>query len=519
MRVKRGEKKVNEETGGCDRFEVFEGDKDVEAWRGLCLHRGNDAFAVIARELWRAERHVNAASDADEPLVAETAEYTEDDGLIPKGSSVIVRRIPLIGARSNSNKTRNIERSDVQHHSFGAAKAVRNQTHCTSSPAAPLNTHTETSVVFFDRYKQMRPQSESLKASISSIAVYVPVAKRKFKWMTRILQEPYPFSQRYTHLDTYSVCQIGPGSCESLILIFKPAISGCVAHIHSCTYMQMANLADADVSEEDKLKVILNQNTYESVNYKKFGGVLPANYTCYRCGNTGHHIRNCPTSGKHTHRVIAEVNAEREEGKAELKRKKVNDFRVINLPVICLSEIGNRKLLLPKKLKHLNRGRRALVSVYLRILTSTGLCLGMEKPKSMRLIVEYSCVQTVIPSTLNTTKTIFREEIFWKVVPLHWPADLDVRAKNGSCVLSGNIPIEGRTVDGRERETESVTRKEVKKIQVWSKDDSSSRAAANSRGPHESSSQMEAGGKRNKLYAMYRAAAKNMLIHGRIELR
>lgn len=38
MRVKRGEKKVNEETGGCDRFEVFEGDKDVEAWRGLCLH-------------------------------------------------------------------------------------------------------------------------------------------------------------------------------------------------------------------------------------------------------------------------------------------------------------------------------------------------------------------------------------------------------------------------------------------------------------------------------------------------
>lgn len=23
---------------------------------------------------------------------------------------------------------------------------------------------------------------------------------------------------------------------------------------------------------------------------------LPANYTCYRCGNAGHHIRNCPTS-------------------------------------------------------------------------------------------------------------------------------------------------------------------------------------------------------------------------------
>lgn len=34
---------------------------------------------------------------------------------------------------------------------------------------------------------------------------------------------------------------------------------------------------------------------------------------------------------------------------------------------------------------------------------------------------------------------------------------------------TGNIPIEGRTVDGRERETESVTRKEDKKIQDWSK--------------------------------------------------
>ncbi|XP_019113893.2 E3 ubiquitin-protein ligase RBBP6 isoform X2 [Larimichthys crocea] len=124
-------------------------------------------------------------------------EYTEDDGLIPKGSSVIVRRIPLIGARSNTNKTRNIERSDVQQHSFGAAKAMDDQD---SSGTLPL-------------------------------------------------------------------------------------------------FSKMANLADADVSEEDKLKVILNQNTYDSVNYKKFGTALPANYTCYRCGNTGHHIRNCPTSG------------------------------------------------------------------------------------------------------------------------------------------------------------------------------------------------------------------------------
>ncbi|XP_037834715.1 E3 ubiquitin-protein ligase RBBP6 isoform X3 [Kryptolebias marmoratus] len=59
--------------------------------------------------------------------------------------------------------------------------------------------------------------------------------------------------------------------------------------------MQMANLVDADVSEEDKIRVMINQS---SLNLNtKFGNALPENYTCYRCGNTGHHIRNCPTSG------------------------------------------------------------------------------------------------------------------------------------------------------------------------------------------------------------------------------
>ncbi|XP_073350339.1 uncharacterized protein [Pagrus major] len=127
-------------------------------------------------------------------------EYTDEEGLIPKGSSVIVRRIPNSGGRSGSNsKTRNTERSDVQHHhAFGALKAMEDQS---SSRALPL-------------------------------------------------------------------------------------------------FSKMANLADADVPEEDKIKVVLNQSIYESMNYnKKFGAVLPANYTCYRCGTTGHHIRNCPATG------------------------------------------------------------------------------------------------------------------------------------------------------------------------------------------------------------------------------
>ncbi|KAL6102518.1 rbbp6 [Pungitius sinensis] len=126
-------------------------------------------------------------------------EYLDDECSIPKGSSVIVRRIPVIGSKPSSSKTRHVERSDGQtHQAFGAYRAMEDQS---SSKALPL-------------------------------------------------------------------------------------------------FSKMANLADVDGSEEDKIKVMINQSTYDAMNYnKKFGTVLPANYTCYRCGNTGHHIRNCPVSG------------------------------------------------------------------------------------------------------------------------------------------------------------------------------------------------------------------------------
>ncbi|XP_026181028.1 E3 ubiquitin-protein ligase RBBP6 isoform X2 [Mastacembelus armatus] len=112
-------------------------------------------------------------------------EYTDDEGLISKGSSVIVRRIPISGEKpSSSSKTHSVESSDSQlHRTLGSIKA-------------------------------------------------------------------------------------------------------------------MVNLAEADVSEEDKISVMMSQSAYDSMIYnKKFDTVLPANYTCYRCGNTGHHIRNCPISG------------------------------------------------------------------------------------------------------------------------------------------------------------------------------------------------------------------------------
>ncbi|XP_014326898.1 E3 ubiquitin-protein ligase RBBP6 isoform X1 [Xiphophorus maculatus] len=144
------------------------------------------------------------AGDCDLQIInAQTKEeFKEDGGHIPKGSSVIVRRIPLIGAKSSSNsKTNHKERSDVQ------------------IPKA---------------FESHRAISES-------------------------------------------------SSTRALSFFSK---------------MQMANLAEADVSEEDKIRVMMNQSSCEMMKMNsKLGPTLPENYACYRCGNGGHHIRNCPGSG------------------------------------------------------------------------------------------------------------------------------------------------------------------------------------------------------------------------------
>uniref|UniRef100_A0A3B4GU78 RBBP6 ligase n=2 Tax=Haplochromini TaxID=319058 RepID=A0A3B4GU78_9CICH len=65
--------------------------------------------------------------------------------------------------------------------------------------------------------------------------------------------------------------------------------------------MQMANLVDVDASEEDKIKFpslkLLSCSHISLYVFLLYCNVLSANYTCYRCGNPGHHIRNCPSSG------------------------------------------------------------------------------------------------------------------------------------------------------------------------------------------------------------------------------
>ncbi|XP_060946732.1 E3 ubiquitin-protein ligase RBBP6-like, partial [Limanda limanda] len=155
----------------------------------------------LKKQIMARERLRSGDCDLQITNAQSKEEYTDDEGLIPKGSSVIVRRIPIIGGKSgSSNKTHHHDRTVTQlQHAYEVVKAIDDQ-----ASSSTLN--------FFS---------------------------------------------------------------------------------------QMTNLADSDVPEEDKIKFLQNQSIYNSVNYsKKSGTVLPSNYTCYRCGNTGHHIRNCPSSGQ-----------------------------------------------------------------------------------------------------------------------------------------------------------------------------------------------------------------------------
>ncbi|XP_049653234.1 E3 ubiquitin-protein ligase RBBP6-like [Accipiter gentilis] len=61
-----------------------------------------------------------------------------------------------------------------------------------------------------------------------------------------------------------------------------------------------ANLAEANASEEDKIKAMMIQSSrqYGPTNYmKKPLGPPPSSYTCHRCRKPGHSIKNCPTNG------------------------------------------------------------------------------------------------------------------------------------------------------------------------------------------------------------------------------
>ncbi|KAL1273360.1 hypothetical protein QQF64_029222 [Cirrhinus molitorella] len=64
--------------------------------------------------------------------------------------------------------------------------------------------------------------------------------------------------------------------------------------------LKTENLAEANASEEDKLKAVMFQSSlcyYSSSDAMALVGLIPPSYICFRCGTPGHHIKNCPTNG------------------------------------------------------------------------------------------------------------------------------------------------------------------------------------------------------------------------------
>ncbi|XP_074771543.1 E3 ubiquitin-protein ligase RBBP6-like [Athene noctua] len=78
------------------------------------------------------------------------------------------------------------------------------------------------------------------------------------------------------------------------------AIEDSSAAIPLAQLIKTGSLAEANASEEDKIRAMMTQSCcqYDPVNYvKKPLATPPPSYVCFRCGKPGHYIKNCPTNG------------------------------------------------------------------------------------------------------------------------------------------------------------------------------------------------------------------------------
>lgn len=80
----------------------------------------------------------------------------------------------------------------------------------------------------------------------------------------------------------------------------RKAIDDSSESISLAQLTKTANLAEANASEEDKIKAMMLQSVreYDPVNYSKKSpvGLPPPSYICLRCGKPGHYIKDCPTT-------------------------------------------------------------------------------------------------------------------------------------------------------------------------------------------------------------------------------
>lgn len=84
-------------------------------------------------------------------------------------------------------------------------------------------------------------------------------------------------------------------------------ISNSPSHVELNKIIKSSNLSTSYGTEEEKIKAMMSQSTqeYDSSKYVKHRGIvgpLPSNYTCYRCGQSGHYIKLCPTNNFDTKR-------------------------------------------------------------------------------------------------------------------------------------------------------------------------------------------------------------------------
>lgn len=103
-------------------------------------------------------------------------------------------------------------------------------------------------------------------------------------------------------------------------------------------------------------------------------------------------------------------------------------------------------------------------------ISMSSFCLdGNQLPLST---VNISCLKFRCVSEVKSSRRLMGTYRLAQVVSRHIKCNDGCSAGNGFFLpfsSTGITPTEGRTVDGRERETESVKRKEDKKIQDWTK--------------------------------------------------